>query len=148
MACYGKMDVFKSFITHFTMHETDKQVSSYVSVKFWREKGEKQNCEISHIDPGVYKQIQNSLLHIRVCGVQSDLIYTIYVADQNWSAWTHYEGDLLEITSFETIRIFGFWILDFGRISDFGSDGLVRSVGRSRCMGRSQAMIDWWTPCN
>ena len=38
MACYGKMDVFKSFTTHFTMHETDKQVSSYVSVKFEEKK--------------------------------------------------------------------------------------------------------------
>ena len=35
---------------HFTMHETDKQVSSCVSVKFEEKKGKKQNCEISHID--------------------------------------------------------------------------------------------------
>ena len=39
---------------------------------------ENQNYEIFHIgrtsqDPGVYKQIQNSLLHIRVCGAQGDL---------------------------------------------------------------------------
>ena len=47
------------------MHETDKQVSNYVSVKFKekREK-EKQNCEISHIDritldPTIYIERQN-----------------------------------------------------------------------------------------
>ena len=36
---YGKIDVFKSFTAHFTMHEMDKQVSSYVSVKFEEQKG-------------------------------------------------------------------------------------------------------------
>ena len=50
MDWYGKIDVFKSFTEHFTMHETDKQVSSYVSVKFEEKKRKKQNCEISHID--------------------------------------------------------------------------------------------------
>ena len=34
MDSYGKIDVFNSFIMHFSTHETDKQVSSYVSVKF------------------------------------------------------------------------------------------------------------------
>ena len=40
MYWYGKIDVFKSFITYFTTHEMDKQVSSYVSEKF-EEKREK-----------------------------------------------------------------------------------------------------------
>ena len=58
------------------MHEVDKQVLSYVSVKFEEKKRKKQNCEISHIDrtsqdPGVYKQIQNSLLHTGLCGAQN-----------------------------------------------------------------------------
>ena len=64
---------------HVTMHKMDKQVLSYVSVKFEEKKRKKQNCEISHIDrtsqdPGVYKHIQNPILHIRVCGVQGDVI--------------------------------------------------------------------------
>ena len=36
---YGKTDVFKSFTMHFTMHEMDKQVSSYVNVKFEEKNG-------------------------------------------------------------------------------------------------------------
>ena len=49
------------------MHETDKQASSYVSVKFEEEKEEKQNCEISHIDrirldPIVYIESQNPFI--------------------------------------------------------------------------------------
>ena len=74
MYSYGKIDVFKSFITYFTTHETDKQVSSYVSVKFEKEKKRKkrQNCEISHIDrttlePRIYKGNQNIFI-ISMCG--------------------------------------------------------------------------------
>ena len=71
MACYGKMDVIKSFTTHFTMYKTDKQVSSYVSVKF-KEKGKNQIYEISHIgrltlDTTIYIESQN-LFMISMCG--------------------------------------------------------------------------------
>ena len=73
MAWYEKMDVFKSFQTHFTTYETDNYVSSYVCMKLTK-MGE-QNCEISHInrktsDPAIYKQTQNTLLHINVFGAQ------------------------------------------------------------------------------
>ena len=42
-------------------------------------KKRKTNYEISHIDrgcpdPRLYKQIQNPLYHIRVCGEQGDLV--------------------------------------------------------------------------
>ena len=47
MDWYGKIDTFKSFLTHFTMQETDKQVSSYVSVKF-EEKGEEKNKTVRY----------------------------------------------------------------------------------------------------
>ena len=40
MNAFQGIDVFKSFITHFSIHETDRQVSNYVSVKF-EEKREK-----------------------------------------------------------------------------------------------------------
>ena len=70
---------------HFTMHETDKQVSSYVSVKFEEKREEKQNCEISHIDritldPTIYIENQN-LIIISMCGaqdVQDGLGYTSF----------------------------------------------------------------------
>ena len=70
---------------------------------------ENQNYEIYHIgrNPGVYKQIQNPLLHIRVCGSQGDLSWTIHVDVKGWSAWTHCDGELLEII-FWTNRIFRF----------------------------------------
>ena len=38
MDWYEKIDVFKSFTTLYTIHEMDKQVSSYVSVKFEEKK--------------------------------------------------------------------------------------------------------------
>ena len=49
------------------MHEMDKQVFKYVSMKFEeKEEGENKNCEISHIDRTtvtleVYNQKQNTL---------------------------------------------------------------------------------------
>ena len=48
MDWYGKIDIFKSFITHFTMHETDKQVSSYVSVKFEEKREKTKLWDIPH----------------------------------------------------------------------------------------------------
>ena len=95
---------------------------------------ENHNYEISYIgrtsqDPGVYKQIQNPLLHIRVCGAQGDLSWTIHVDVQGWSAWMHYEGELLETNFFETVRI-----------SDFPSP--VRSVGRTANVTKKPSKIN------
>ena len=72
MYSYGKIDVFKSFRAYFTTHKTDKQVSSYMSVKFKAKKKKRQNCEISHIDrttlePRIYKGNQNIFI-LSMCG--------------------------------------------------------------------------------
>ena len=80
MYWYGKIDVFKSFITYFTTHEMDKQASRYVSEKFEEKRGGKQNCKISHIDKitldsPIYIESQN-LFIISMCeaqNVQGDL---------------------------------------------------------------------------
>ena len=95
---------------------------------------ENQNYEISHIDrtsqdPRVYKQIQNPLLHIRVCGAQGDLSWTIHVDAQGWSAWTHCDGELLEINF---LNKSDFKFQNFRFRSDFGFRvRFGRSVGRS-----------------
>ena len=34
MACYRKMDVLKSFKTHFTTYKMDNYISSYKNMKF------------------------------------------------------------------------------------------------------------------
>ena len=96
---------------------------------------ENQNYEISHIgrtsqDPRVYKQIQNSLFHIAVCGAQGDLSRTIHVDVQGGSAWVHCDGDLLEISFWTNGQIYtssrarGFW-------TDSESGPVVRLVGRT-----------------
>ena len=80
-----------------------KMTTKYKVMWVWSlRRREKQNYEISHIDrtrhdSRLYKQIKNPLLHIWVCGVEGHLIWTVQMDVHGWSAWTHYQDELLGI---------------------------------------------------
>ena len=66
--------VFKSFQTNFATYEIDNYVSSYMCEKL--EKMGKQNFKISYInmttlDPSVYMQTQNLVIHMCVFAAQN-----------------------------------------------------------------------------
>ena len=70
------------------MHEVDKQILNYASMKFEEKRGKKKNCEISHINrttatPEVYKQTQNTLFIIEC--VEHRVIKVIYVKQSIWT---------------------------------------------------------------
>ena len=134
------MDVFKSFTTHFTIHETDKQVSSYVSVKFEEKKTKNKTVkyltwigQVRILEYIIKSKTHSSFQSVWSIEVQCDLGYIVCVNGVDLSECTHVHtfpdvrarAHDLDVFRFRISRISNFQIFGFQI-----SDQTVRSIDR------------------